>query len=193
MTAFNNLSKTVHLNVPYFSQRDNYREADRTCFSSACAMLLKYLNPAIINFDDDYIREVFRHGDTTIAAVQIMTLRQFGINANFTQTANNKTLKKYLNRGIPVPCGILHKGFANNPSGDGHWITVVGYEDDDSAPGGGYWIVHDPWGEIDHASGYYISSNGKSLKYSYNLMNSRWTVNSSSDGWCILTQSCNTH
>ncbi|WP_413166805.1 C39 family peptidase [Capilliphycus salinus ALCB114379] len=182
-------STQVKLNVTYFSQLDNYRDSHRTCFSSACAMLLDFLRPGVIKSDDDYIREVFRRGDTPDSSVQIDTLRHFGVAANFVQNANNNTLKEYLNQGIPVPCGILHKGPSSSPSGSGHWIIVIGYEDDENAPGGGNWLVNDPWGEIDHASGTYISENGKMLKYSYNLMNARWTVLNNTDGWCILAKS----
>lgn len=181
-------TKKAVLNVPYFSQRDNYREAHRTCFSSACAMLLKYLKKSSIVSDDDYLDVVFRIGDTTEAWVQIAALKEFGVSAQFSQGGKNETLKDYLDRGIPVPIGILHQGPAHAPSGGGHWIIVVGYEDDASAPGGGWWLVHDPWGEIDHASGTYISTNGKGLDYSYNLLNARWTVDGTADGWCLLAE-----
>lgn len=189
MTTLTQALAKVSLDVTYFSQLDNYRDAGRTCFSSSCAMLLDFLQPGVINGDDDYVREVFRRGDTIDSGVQIETLRHFGVTADFTQNANNNSLKKYLNQGIPVPCGILHKGPSHRPSGGGHWIIVIGYEDNSNAPGGGYWLVNDPWGEIDHASGTYISENGKMLKYSYNLMNTRWTVSNNSDGWCILAKS----
>ena len=36
------------LSVRYFSQRDNYRDANRTCFSSTCAMLVEYLKPGTL-------------------------------------------------------------------------------------------------------------------------------------------------
>jgi len=167
------------LNVPYFSQRDNYRDANRTCFSSSCAMMLKYLKPDAISGDDDYIRTVFTIGDTTEAWVHQEALRKYGVEAKFVQNANINTLKKQIDAGKPVPIGILHHGPASAPSGGGHWICVIAYDDTGV-------IVHDPWGEIDHASGTYISTNGESLHYSYNLLNSRWTVSSDSDGWCML-------
>jgi len=57
------------------SQRDNYRDANRTCFSSSCAMLLKFLKPGSIKTDDDYIKVVFTFGDTTEGSTQIATLK----------------------------------------------------------------------------------------------------------------------
>lgn len=167
------------LNVPYFSQRDNYRDSWRTCFSSSCAMLLKHVKPDAIRGDDDYIRRVFRNGDTTNSWVQTTTLKQYGLKARFVQNLNNEVLKAQIDRGFPVPVGILHKGTSWNPAGGGHWITVIGYDETG-------WIVHDPWGEIDHRSGTYISTNGEALHYSYNLLDSRWTVAGTSDGWAIL-------
>ena len=44
----------------------------------------------------------------------------------------------------------------------------------------------DPWGELDHASGYYSSTDGENLRYSNNLLNTRWTVSSDNDGWAII-------
>lgn len=167
------------LKVPYFSQRDNYRDSYRTCFSSSCAMLCKTLKPNSIANDDDYIREVFKIGDTTDASVQIQTLRHFGVSARFATNMTFATLDSLLSQGVPVPVGILHHGPAGAPSGGGHWICVIGKE-------GENYIVHDPWGEIDHASGTYPSTNGKNLKYSKNLLKARWTVEGDGSGWGII-------
>lgn len=178
------------LAVPYYSQRDNYRDANRTCFSSSCAMLTKFLKPAALpdgkKGDDAYVQEVFKRGDSTDSSVQLRTLKHFGIDARFVQNGTNALLKKEIDKGNPVPVGILHHGPAAAPSGGGHWLIVIGYEDDAKAAGGGNFIVHDPWGEISHSSGTYNSTNGESRKYSYALFDSRWTVASQSDGWCIF-------
>lgn len=169
------------LNVEYYSQRDNYRDASRTCFSSSCAMLLSYLIPGSISGDDDYVREIFVRGDTVNSSTQIETLKSFGLTAQFVQTANNQILLDYIDSGIPVPCGILHHGPGNAPSGSGHWVTVIGYDDRG-------WIVNDPWGYLDHASGTYTSKNGDHVHYSYEMFDRRWTVDGDSDGWCILAE-----
>lgn len=169
------------LNVPYYSQRDNYRDSSRTCFSSSCAMLCKFLKPSSIKSDDDYIREVFKRGDTTDATVQVQTLKHFGISSRFATNLTFSTLDSLLSQGIPVPIGILHKGPSSAPSGGGHWIIVIGKEGDS-------YIVNDPWGEIDNASGTYISTNGAKLKYSKNLLKARWTVEGDGTGWGIVAQ-----
>lgn len=176
------------LNVPYFSQRDNYRDANRTCFSSSCAMLCKFLKPNSIAGDNDYIREVFKRGDTTDAAVQVQTLKHFGISSRFATNLTFDSLDAQLAKGIPIPVGILHHGPSTAPSGGGHWIIVIGKEVDAKAPGGVWYIVNDPWGEIDNATGTYNCIDGARLKYSKNLLKARWTVEGDGSGWGIIAQ-----
>jgi GH24 family phage-related lysozyme (muramidase) len=173
----------VKLAVKYQSQRDNKTSgadnAGRTCFSSSCAMLAMTVKPGCVANDDAYIQKRQPFGDSTDGGAQVKCLKSLGINARFTQSGNNDTIKKQLDRGIPVPVGILHHGPASAPSGGGHWICVIGYD----ATG---FIVHDPWGEIDHGSGTYPSTDGASKHYSYKLFDSRWTVAGNSDGWAVL-------
>lgn len=173
------------LAVKYMSQRDNRTSgadnAGRTCFSSSCAMLAMTVKPGCVANDDAYIQKRQPFGDSTDGGAQVKCLKSLGINARFTQSGNNDTIKKQIDRGIPVPVGILHHGPASAPSGGGHWICVIGYDD---AKGG--FIVHDPWGEIDNASGTYPSTDGASKHYSYKLFDSRWTVAGNSDGWAVL-------
>jgi GH24 family phage-related lysozyme (muramidase) len=171
------------LNVKYQSQRDNRASGNdlnyRTCFSSSCAMLAMTVKPGCVAGDDAYIQKRQPFGDSTDGGAQVACLKSLGINARFTQSGNNDTIKKQIDRGIPVPVGILHHGPASAPSGGGHWICVIGYDDSG-------FVVHDPWGEIDNASGTYVSENGASKHYSYKLFDSRWTVAGNSDGWAVL-------
>jgi len=169
----------------YYSQRDNYRDASRTCFSSSCAMLLKWYKPNAITSDDQYIKTVFQIGDTTIASVQVAALKRYGLEVEYTQSMSIDELKDQLDRG-PVAIGILHKGPSNAPYGGGHWIFIEDYKDDKTAPGGAWFFVNDPWGEIDNASGIYDSTNGEHLKYSANLLKARWTVSNPNDGWAVF-------
>ena len=174
------------LNVPYYSQRDNYRDSSRTCFSSSCAMLCRFLKPASIKGDDDYIKEVFKRGDTTDAAIQVQTLKHFGVSSRFATNLSFSTLDSLLARGIPVPVGILHKGPSSAPNGSGHWIIVIGKETDAKAPGGSWYVVNDPWGEINNENGTYTSTNGAKLKYSKQMLSQRWTVEGDGTGWGIV-------
>lgn len=177
------------LKVPYFSQRDNYTTPGRTCFSSSCAMLLEFLKPGTLpgeRGDDKYLKRVYSIGDTIYPAVQIQALDSFGVKASFTANCTFAQLDSQLASGKPVPIGILHKGTASSPSGGGHWIIVIGKKEDSKAPGGAWYIVHDPWGEIDHSTGTYPSDDGESLKYSKNLLKSRWAVEGDGSGYAIL-------
>lgn len=179
---------TKLLSVPFFSQRDNYRDADRTCFSSTNAMALKFLKPSAISGDDDYIRTVFSLGDTTEASVQIRALARYGLKAVFRQDANFDLVRAQLNKGIPVPLGWVHRGPVSRPRGSGHWALAIGY----TATG---LVVHDPWGEPDLVSGATLSSKGQSLHYSYQNFGQRWMVSPHGDGsyrhtpnkgWCLV-------
>lgn len=183
------VSNSTILKVPYYSQRDNYRDASRTCFSSSCAMLLEFLKPGTLKGpigDDAYIQKVFSIGDTTDSSVQIKALASFGVKASFTTTCTFAKLDSQLKAGKPVPIGILHHGPKNAPSGGGHWIIAAGKEEDSKAPGGCWYIVNDPWGEINDSTGTYDSTNGKSLRYSKDLLKRRWTVEGDGSGYAII-------
>lgn len=173
------------LDTRYFSQRDNYRDASRTCFSSSCAMLLETLKPGTLpgeRGDDKYVQTVFSIGDTTEAWVQLQALRSYGVEADFVQNGNVDLVKSQIDKGFPVPIGILHSGPASAPSGGGHWICVIGYNDKG-------FIVHDPWGEITHSTGYYDNTDGERLLYSYKgIIANRWTVAHPNDGWAIIAK-----
>lgn len=170
-------SHSKALNVPYYSQRDNYRDADRTCFSSACAMALKYLIPGSISSDDQYIRTVFSIGDTTIAAVQTTALSRYGLRAVFRTNANFDTIRSEINIGYPVPFGYLHRGLPSAPTG-GHWAVAIGYTASSL-------IVHDPYGQPDLVHGTTLSRQGQRLQFDYRQLQPRW-LPKGNDGWCMI-------
>lgn len=184
LKRFRNSTNTVTkinnpLAVQYMSQRDNYRDANRTCFSSSCAMLLKFLKPGSIKTDDDYIKVVFNHGDTTEGSTQIAALKDFGLPAIFATNGNRALIQKQINAGKPVPAGFLHHGTPSKPTGGGHWLCITGYD------ATGYW-VNDPWGEIDLLAGTYPSTDGNKKHYSYKNFEPRWMADGQSTGWCIV-------
>lgn len=173
-------STEIKLSVPYYSQRDNYKDPMRTCFSSSCAMLLSGLEPDAIKSDDEYIKTVYKYGDTTEAAVQLKALKEFGVNASFVQTGTWADIEALLRKGIPVPIGILHKGPVSAPVGGGHWICCVGLSADKKSI-----IVHDPFGDLDLVGGGYVSTDGKYKKYSKKNLAPRWLVEGERSGWFI--------
>ena len=170
----------IKLVVPYFSQRDNKKDPYRTCFSSSCAMMLATLDPDAIEGDDEYISEVYKYGDTTEASAQIGALKHFGLDAKFVQNADWALIESLLQKGIPVPMGVLHKGSVSNPTGGGHWICCVGVTADRTK----LW-VHDPFGEMDLINGDYISTDGKYHLYSKKNLGPRFLVEGSKSGWII--------
>jgi GH24 family phage-related lysozyme (muramidase) len=174
------LNGEIKLSVPYFSQRDNDRDPMRTCFSSSCAMMLAALDPDAIEGDDEYINEVFKYGDTTEASAQLQALKHFGVDAKFVQNWDWANVESQLKQGIPVPIGVLHKGSVSNPTGGGHWVTVVGVTADKTK----IW-VHDPFGEMDLIRGGYPSTDGKYKLYSKKNLGPRWMVEGPKTGWAI--------
>lgn len=178
------------LTAKYFPQRDSATaHAHRMCFSSSCAMAADYVKPDAIKVseqEDDYYMKnyVFRHGDTTDPAAQIAALKDLGIKATKRDNLSRASIKSQIDKNIPVPVGILHHGHVSAPSGGGHWVCVIGY--DDSAQ---QYIVHDPYGELDLVNGgYYGSTNGASQRYSYTNFDKRWMVEGPGTGWGVVIE-----
>ena len=178
-----NKGSGIDLDVKYYSQRDNYRDSDRTCYSSSCAMLLNYLKPGIISNDDDYIKTVFSIGDTTEAWVQVKALSSYGVEAEFRQDMGWEDVENLLRNSIPCPLGILHRGLLDSPSGSGHWILAKGI-----SPDGKNIICHDPFGSLDLDTGVYLSANGANQLYNKEKLGKRWTISSAHDGWGIVAE-----
>jgi hypothetical protein len=178
-------TKTNPIQVRYFSQRDSTTEhALRMCFSSSCAMLLEALKPGTLqgpNGDDIYLGRVLRYGDTTDAMSQIKALQSFGVQASFIRNAGWGTIKAQIDKGVPVPMGILHRGPVSAPTGGGHWICAIGYTDDSI-------IVHDPFGDLDLVSGSYVNNWGARLRYSKKNLGPRWMVEGAGSGWAIVAE-----
>lgn len=168
------------LSVLYYSQRDNQKDPMRTCFSSSCAMLLKFLKPSSISGDDQYIQTVYKYGDTTSASAQISALASYDLKAEFRQDFGWSDIDSQLVRGIPVPIGILHHGPVSKPTGGGHWIVIIGRNEDNTR-----YVVNDPFGELDLVNGGYVSTNGKGLLYSKKNLGPRFLVEGPGSGWAI--------
>ena len=102
--------KSNILEVPFFPQTDNYRDANRTCNSSACAMVLEYFKPGTLKGpkgDDAYVQKVFSIGDTTDHMVQTKVLASYGIKSHFSYGLTFNDLDSELSAGRPVVIGDL--------------------------------------------------------------------------------------
>ena len=156
------------LNVPWFPQTDNYRDAQRTCNSSSCAMCLEYFKPGTLQGatgDDAYIQKVFAIGDTTDHTVQTKVLDSYGVKSRFVYNLSFADLDRELAAGKPVVIGILHRGSLSAPTG-GHLLVVIGKKGDD-------YVVNDPYGSLN--DGYTGPvTNGKGAVYKRSDLMQRW-------------------
>ena len=171
------------LDVPYFYQRDSKTgHGERMCFSSSMAMALDYINPDAIEGDDDwYLNEVFKFGDSVSSSAQVAAAQSLGFAAEFRMDGTEELLLKILDSDTPVPIGILHHGSVDHPTGGGHWICLIGYDEK-------YFHVHDPFGELSLVSGGYPKAgptDGKFQKYTRKNLMKRWLISSDHDGWCV--------
>lgn len=168
------------LKVPYFYQRDSKTgHGERMCQSSAIAMRIEQIDPKLIADDDSYLKIVQRFGDTVSQSAHQKALESLGLKHRFRQDGSEKLLCSLLDKGMAVPIGILHKGSVDSPTGGGHWITLVGYDEN-------YFVCHDPFGELDVVSGGYVKTgptDGKYVKYTRKNLMKRWLIASQSDGW----------
>ncbi len=169
------------LGVPYFYQRDSKTgHGERMCFSSAMAMAMDYINPdAILGDDDWYLNEVFKFGDSVSSTAQVAAAESLGFTVVFRTAASEKDLIEQLDRGVPVPVGILHHGSVDQPTGGGHWICLIGYDDT-------HFHVHDPFGELSLVSGGYPKAgptDGKDQRYTRKNLMKRWLIANDHDGW----------
>ena len=166
------------LQVPYYPQTDNYRDANRTCNSSSCAMCLEYLKPGTLKGakgDDAYVQKVFAIGDSTDHTVQTRVLESYGVKSYFSYNLSFSDIDRSLSAGTPVVIGILHRGPLSAPTG-GHMVVVIGKKGQD-------YVVNDPYGSLN--DGYTGSvTNGKGAVYKKSDLTYRWLENGKDKtGW----------
>jgi hypothetical protein len=175
----------------YYPQTDSATgHGDRMCFSSTCAMAIKYLLPEALlgsNADDDYLRTVLKYGDTTSSTSQVKACQQYGVFASFYTKGTKQTLINELKAGYPVATGILHKGHVSKPVGGGHWMLLIGDT-------GEHGVFHDPYGEMDNVNGGYVTigSGGKDVSYFWKNWLPRWEVEGRGTGWFMSFRPVNT-
>jgi hypothetical protein len=171
--------KSDILDVPFFPQTDNYRDADRTCNSSASAMCLEFLKPGTLKGpkgDDAYLKKVFAIGDSPDHGVQERVLRSYGVESKFVQNLGFSDLDKELSEGRPIVIGLLHRGPKTRPYG-GHMCVVIG-----KTPSGDY-VVNDPYGSLNEGYTGPVT-NGKGAVYSISELEYRWlTQRTDKTGW----------
>lgn len=178
-------SSDITLPVPFFSQlatkiepsRQSAWEQDRTCNSSACAMVARYLGAKIKGDDDYYFNYLQREGDSTDHAAQGRALKRLGIKSNWYTNLGFTDLDKSLAKGFPVVMGILHRGPLSAPRG-GHMIVCIGKRGSD-------YLFNDPYGSLVDKNGGYTGGveAGSGVVYSRTILLHRWLPEHSHSGW----------
>jgi hypothetical protein len=170
-------SQDLRLRVPYYQQTDNKFEPMRTCNTSSCAMVAKYLG-AKISGDDEYYQIVRRYGDTTDHTAQTKALAAIGIKSTWNTNLGFDALDKSLQAGLPIVIGVLHRGPLNQPYG-GHMVVVIGLTAKRD------YICHDPFGSLLDPGGGYTGSvqHGNGVVYPRYVLNSRWLPDGDQSGW----------
>ena len=167
------------LPVPYYNQNDSATQhGHRMCFSSSMTMALDYINPdAILGDDDWYLNEVFKFGDTVSSDAQMAAAHSLGFEAEMRYDGSQADVEALLDRGVPVPIGVLHKGHVSSPTGGGHWICLTGHDST-------HFYVNDPAGDLDLVNGDYPNyDSGEQLRYSKKNLMKRWLIAHDHDGW----------
>jgi len=168
---------------PHFSQLDNQGgQGFRECQSSSIAMCLAYLGAGGIETDDQYLKVVRRHGDTTSQAAHQGALRELGVKARFVTSCSVAQLQAEIRSGLPAALGYYHRGPVGAPSGGGHWLACYGFD----AHG---WIVNDPYGSCNLVRGGFTAeggTSGRAQRYSCSNFNPRWLAEGPASGWAWL-------
>jgi GH24 family phage-related lysozyme (muramidase) len=165
------------LKVPY---SDQLLMADgqgwRECFSASSSMLAMYWGKEPNENTYDKLRA--RYGDSTSSDAQLAALRALGLKADFRTDGTVAMLKGEIDAGRPVAVGWLCDGPVSAPSGGGHWIVIIGYDNTG-------FFVNDPYGNCDLIHGGYLSHHdGDGLHYSYENWVPRWQVEGTG-GWML--------
>jgi len=165
------------LKVPYCDQLDMADgQGWRECFSASSAMLAMYWGKELNENKYDSLRS--RFGDSTTSEAQLAALRSLGLTADFQTDGTSFLLKQEIDAGRPVAVGWLCDGPVSAPSGGGHWIVIIGYDDNG-------FFVNDPYGNCDLVDGSYLSHHdGAGLHYSYHNWLPRWRVDCTG-GWML--------
>lgn len=149
-----------NVNAPAFNQRDNdtnlFGEGSRQCFLTVIAMLIEALKPGTLKkrakdaglyeAESAYAKVLNKYGDTTDNQAHVKALKEFGIEAYFSNTASIQDVAHALYNGVPCPIGV---GWSDS----GHWLLPTGRNDKGLYVNNPYGILHPGAGH----SGYYTT------------------------------------
>ena len=159
--------KKVSLQVPYLSQRDNTIRPFQTCNMTCAAMVIEYFYPGTIKknnpkqlediLTDEVVKKwgssgIYYHSNI------VNILNKWGVESKFSTNTSFKQIKESLDNKNPVI-------FSGKFTKSGHIIVITGYDDISE-----HFIVNDPYGEFFYSGYRNSNTNGKQLKYSFNLI-----------------------
>jgi len=162
---------------PYFHQKTD-DEGWKLSQSASLAMCLKYLNTPAINSHSDYLGLVNKYGKPTLRESNHNSLRELGVNATYTLSADDQDIREEIHKGLPVVVKLVIGGTFSHPSGGFQFVAITGYGKD-------YWLVQNPLGQLDLENGDWFDSergSGQDSHYSYEHMNPRFMVEGGSTG-----------
>jgi hypothetical protein len=167
----------------FYPQTDNGAEKDRTCFTSAAAMLAKAVKPSALtgpNADwEQYYPLVRKYGDTTDATAQVKALAELGIKARLVKNSDWGLIHEQVKRRGGLALGYIHRGPVSrpDPASNGHWCYCWGIDDHEL-------LIHDPQGEPDMVNGGFVPGrSGRAVRVSRANFGRRWMVTPSPQGW----------
>jgi hypothetical protein len=162
---------------PYFQQHpDEYKDSQ----AFTMAMCLKYLKTPAINSVIDYLDVLNKYGESLYRSAHCQALIELGMGATFTHSADSQDIMDEIHSGRPVAASLLSRGDITEPSSGTHLVAITGYGKD-------YWLVQDPFGEMDLINGLWSTrhqGSGRDVKYSFEGMNARLFASGGASGWC---------
>ena len=162
---------------PYFHQNSD-EDGWKLSQSASLAMCLKYLNSPVINSHSDYLELINKHGKPTLHDSNFKLLRELGVNATYTLSADDQDIKDEIHKGLPVVAKLVIGGTVSRPYGGYQFVVIIGYGLD-------YWLVQDPLGSLDLENGYWKtkdSYSGNNIRYSFDQLNPRFMTEGGSTG-----------
>jgi hypothetical protein len=171
----------LHLHVPYYQQKKIEEGGYRSSLYLSCACAAMYLRQETFLNPDEYYERVQAFGGHESPYANVDLLRSVGLKATYYKNGIQADFKRAIDRCSPIICCVLNQGPMRKPHGEGHWITVVGYDENKKR-----YIVNDPLGRFLHRDGIYEHTNGEAVEYTDIFFRYRWTAEAWATGWYIV-------
>jgi len=171
----------IHLHVPYYKQKTIEEGGYRSSLYLSCACAAMYLRPEAFVDPDEYYERVQAFGGHESPYANVDLLRSVGVRATYYKNGIQADLKRAIDNCSPIICCALNEGDMRNAKGEGHWVTVVGYDENKRR-----YVVNDPLGKFLHRDGVYEHDNGEAVEYTTLFFRYRWTADGWATGWYIV-------